>query len=130
MMLDYGPRFSGKHLGIRPGETAAERSLELSARLSMVEDQRNALAEQIKRLEEELKLRDQKLAEAVQEIMTTRQDLSDANEQMSQWRMKVEQLNEEVEKARKSNIETLQTIITLIRDLLGDDGQFAPNAGS
>jgi len=63
---------TGSRLGIRPGETAAERSLELQSRLSVAEHQNEVLATHVEELETALRQQNQRLADAASEAQANR----------------------------------------------------------
>lgn len=113
-----GPGISSKHLGIASGTTAAERSLELSAKLEMLADEREQLAVQVRDMETEIRERDKKLVEAAREIQAARQELTDTRDQIQRWRQNVDELREKIRVAEQENLDTLQAIVSLLKQLL------------
>lgn len=115
------PSIIGSHLGLKPGETATERSLRLMSAIGDLERHVEDVTQQNANLNAVIAQRDEKLQSAVREIRSARKDLVTAKEELERLKREVEGLREKVRNAEKDNAAVLQTMAPLLQQLLESD---------
>lgn len=115
------PSVIGSHLGLKPGETATERSLRLMSAIGDLERHVEDVTQQNANLNVLVNQRDEKLQLAVREIRSVRKDLATAKEELERLKREVNGLREKVRNAEKDNAAVLQTMAPLLQQLLESD---------
>lgn len=115
------PSVIGSHLGLKPGETATERSLRLMSAIGDLERHVEDVTQQNANLNLLVNQRDEKLQLAVREIRSARKDLMTAKDELERLKREVDDLREKVRNAEKDNAAVLQTMAPLLQQLLESD---------
>ena len=115
------PSVLGSHLGLKPGETATERSLRLMSALGDLERHAEDVTQQNAHLSLLVHQRDEKLQLAVREVRAARKDLAAAKEDLERLKREVDGLREKFRNAEKDNAAVLQTMAPLLQQLLESD---------
>lgn len=115
------PSVLGNHLGLRPGETATERSLRLMSAIGDLERQLEDALQVNASLSHQIQQRDEKLQLAVREIRAARKDVAAAKEEVERLKREIDDLSEKVRSAESDNAAVLQTIAPLLQQLIESD---------
>lgn len=115
------PSVIGSHLGLKPGETATERSLRLMSAIGDLERHVEDVTQQNAHWNVLVNQRDEKLQLAVREIRSARKDLAMAKDELERLKREVDGLRERVRNAEKDNAAVLQTMAPLLQQLLESD---------
>jgi ABC-type transporter Mla subunit MlaD len=124
------PTVTGSQLQLKPDETAAERALELSRKLTAAEEEKKVVAYRVRELEgavnerdRALQERDRIIANASSEFQAATAELNQAREQLKRLKTEVANLHESLRGAEKDNLATLQSIATCLEQVLQHDKQ-------
>ena len=120
------PAITGSHLGLRPGETATERSLRLMAIIAEFERQSEELSQRDAALTALIRQKDDKLVQATREIKAARKELSVASEELERLKEQTQELREKMRTAERENTAMLQSIAPLLHQLLETDASETP----
>jgi chromosome segregation ATPase len=116
------PAVAGNRLQPVDVETATEKALELSRKLIEVESERNRLAARVETLESSAKSKDQALEQARGEIQVARTEMARARQELEQWKLEISALRDRLRGADEENIQTLQTAVALLQQILAQPG--------
>ncbi|MBI5757319.1 MAG: hypothetical protein HZA46_02230 [Planctomycetales bacterium] len=120
------PPITGTHLGLRPGETATERSLRLMANIAELEFHAEELSQRDTAMTALIRQKDEKLAQAIREIKSARKELSLAREELERLKEQTHALQEKMRAAERENTALLQSIAPLLHQLLETDASETP----
>jgi chromosome segregation ATPase len=116
------PAVAGKRLQTVDVETATEKALELSKKLTEAESERNRLAARVEALESSVKAKDQALELARGEIQVARTEMARARQDLEQWKLEISALRDRLRGADEENVQTLQTAVALLQQILAQPG--------
>ena len=115
-----GPAVVGRRLGLRPGETAAERALHLTEKLAEVRhEQANTERERV----DQLRLRDQELATAIElvqqataELERAKTDIEGLEQKLKDSNANAKTLSTQLEEARAENENFLKDLLKRLQN--------------
>ena len=116
--LNKGPAVTGTKLGLKPGETATARALELQQELDQYKSREDDYRKRVADLEKEIEQKNSRLVEAIREMNSTRQELVAVKSQLEGWSQNMTDLREKIRSAEADNLATMQTIIQLLQQFL------------
>ena len=127
-----GPAVVGRRLGLRPGETAAERALHLTEKLAEVRhEQANAERERVAQLQE----RDQELFAAIElvqqataELERAKTDIKGLEEKLNDSNANAKTLRTQLEEARAENENFLRDLLKRLQNGKSQAGAAGPDA--
>ena len=127
-----GPAVVGRRLGLRPGETAAERALHLTEKLALVQQEHaNAERERVdqlrwrkKELAESMRLV-QEATDALEQVET---DIKDLETKLKKSEERTKELSTQLEKARGENENFLRDLLNRLRNGKSQAGAADPDA--
>jgi hypothetical protein len=111
------PTASGALLNLPPGESPAERALELNARLVSVETERQALEVRARELTGALEARDRVLSQHSRDIHEAAEEVSKAREQVSTWRKELDEARVRLRSREMEDVQTLKAIVAVLERL-------------
>ncbi len=116
--LAKGPSVVGAKLGLKPGETATQRALDLQLELDEYKQREDEYKKRVAVLEREIEQKNAKFVEAIREMNSTRQELVAVKAQLEGWSQNMTDLREKIRSAEADNLATMQTIIQLLQQFL------------
>jgi hypothetical protein len=111
------PTASGSLLNLQPGESPAERALELNARLMAADADRQVLDRRARELTVALEERDRALVQHTRDIHEAADEVAKAREQVTNWRKELEEARAKLRTRELDDVQTLKAIITLLERL-------------
>jgi hypothetical protein len=111
------PSVGGALLNLPPGESPAERALELNARLAAADADRHTLEVRARELTAALEARDQSLAQHSRDIHEAVEEVASARVQVTAWRKELEDARARLRSRELEDVQTLKAIITLLERL-------------
>jgi hypothetical protein len=111
------PTASGALLNLAPGESPAERALELSARLSAAEADRVALDHRAHELTVALESRDRALQQHGHDIHEAAEEVARAREQVTAWHKELDTARVRLRSREMEDVQTLKAIIAVLERL-------------
>jgi len=111
------PTSVGGLLNLAPGESLAERAIDLNARLAASDADRQTLETRARELTAALEARDRALAQHSQDIHDAVEEVSRAREQVAAWRKELEDARSRLRSRELEDVQTLKAIITLLERL-------------
>jgi outer membrane murein-binding lipoprotein Lpp len=112
------PTVSGSQLNLKPDETVVERALELVQKLTQAEEEKKTLGARVQQLESQVEEREKALRQAETEVKAATMELTQARSDLQRWKQQVVGLREKLGSAEKDNLETLQSIVNALEQLL------------
>jgi hypothetical protein len=126
--VQQAPTITGSQLQLRPGETAADRAVELTQKLLAAEEEKKALTLRAQQLESALQnteksLQDKEraLAQTGEEIQAASIAVARTQADLQHWRQEIVGLRERLRSAEKENLVTLQSVAACLEQLLETD---------
>ena len=113
-------------LNLPPGESPAERALELNARLMAADADRQVLDRRARELTAALEERDRVLVQHSRDIHDAADEVVRAREQVTNWRKELEEARAKLRTREMDDVQTLKAIIALL-ERLNESGR-APEA--
>ncbi len=117
------PTATGGLLNLQPGESLAERALELTARLQASDADRQALDVRARELAAALDIRDRTLAQHGRDIHEAADEVAKAREQVSAWRKELEDARVRLKSREQDDVDTLKAVITVLERLTEADAR-------
>jgi chromosome segregation ATPase len=111
------PTVTGSQLNLKPDETAAERALELTHKLSAAEEEKKTLTMRVQQLEVSLDEKDKALAQVSKEVQAASEEMVRAREELQRWKQQVAMLRDKLGGAEKDNLATLQSIVSYLEHM-------------
>jgi len=115
-----GPAVVGSRLGLRPGETAAERALHLTEKLAQVQQERaNAESNWAGEFQALRRERDESLQlieEATVALERAKGDIEELRKELSESKERADDLSTQLEDARGQNEQFLQDLLKRLRN--------------
>src|SRR5207249_11653502 len=105
------PTVSGAQLNLKPDETAVDRALELSQKVTQAEEAKKTLAARVHQLEADLQEKEKALHQAESEVKAATIEMTQARTDMQRWRQQIVALRARLDSAAKHNLQTLQSIV-------------------
>jgi chromosome segregation ATPase len=112
---------AGSELNLKPDESAAERALEVTHKLTAVEEERKVLAARVQQLETALEEKDKALAQVSKEVQAASEEMAQARDELQRWKQQVVVLREKLGGAEKDNLATLQSIVSYLEHMAEQD---------
>ncbi len=112
------PTATGQLLNVPPGESIAERALELSSRLAAAEAERKALEAKVAQLTAALQSREQELQSAAKEVQEATDEVVQTRKQLQGWRAELEEARFRIQKQKREDIEKLKSVIALAEKVI------------
>jgi chromosome segregation ATPase len=97
------------------------------AQLKAVEDEKAALQSEVRTLQAMNQRQQEKLVQATDEIRKSRQELQQVRTILEGWKKDMESLRQRARSAETENVETLDAIVTLLQELMGEDSPRKPS---
>jgi chromosome segregation ATPase len=115
------PTVTGSQLNLKPDETAAERALELTHKLTAAEEEKKALTMRVQQLETSLDEKDKALVQVAKEVQAASEEIARSREELQRWKQQVTALREKLGGAEKDNLATLQSIVSYLEHMTEQD---------
>ncbi len=117
--LEQPAPLEGSVLGLRPGETATARALQLSAQVESLKQENKQLKAEVERLEQELAKKKNELQEVTLALNQLNQQAAATRRQLLQWQSELADLRERLEADRQQYLQMLRNTVTLLESLVG-----------
>jgi hypothetical protein len=124
------PTATGALLNLAPGESPAERALELNARLAVADADRQVLEQRAQELTAALELRDRALSQHSRDIHEAAEEVARAREQVTAWRKELEEARGRLRTREQDDVQTLKAIIALLERLTEAERNARHDAGA
>ncbi len=115
------PTVTGSQLNLKPDETAAERALDLTHKLTAVEDEKKTLGMRVQQLEASLEEKDKALAQISKEVQAASEEIARSREELQRWKQQAAALRDKLGGAEKDNLATLQSIVSYLERMSEQD---------
>lgn len=115
------PTVVGHPLNLAPGESPAERSLDLSRRLATAEEQNLALTTHAQHLRVQIEQRDTIIASAEKEVRGAAEEVAQARAELQQRKQDLLKLRDRMLAIETENAATLRSVITWLEKVV--DGE-------
>lgn len=112
------PTVAGGALNLAPGESLAERSLELSRKLTAAEEEKQALVAHAQQLAVLLEVKDRTLLQAEKEVRAAAEDVALTRADLQRWKEEMRLLRERLRGAEQENVATLRSLIATLERVL------------
>lgn len=109
------PTVRGGILDLGPNDSGVERALELAHQLSLLEGENKLLSMRIRQLEGDLEIREKLIDTAKTEVDSASKDVVRARDEIESLRKDLAAARERLRQAAQDDLETLQTILTVLR---------------
>jgi hypothetical protein len=127
--MRMNPTVRGSILNLGPNDTGVERAIELAHQLSLLEGENKLLLMRVKQLEGDLESREKLIDTGKSEIESATQDVIRARLEIEGLRKDLSAARERLKQAAKDDVETLQTILTVLRRLTMTVAPMRPTIG-
>jgi len=117
--LSQPPPVEASVLGLRPGETATARALELTEQIKKLKQENKQLKSKVESLERELAKKEQELREATTALKELTQQAVATRRQLLQWRAELDGLRLRLKSDREQHLEMLRSTVALLEGLVG-----------
>jgi uncharacterized protein (DUF342 family) len=115
------PGASGTRLNLAPGETAVDRALEVSQKLSSLEEEKRTLTARVQELQNVLQDRERALGDAKSEVQAAKEDVARTRADLERWKQEVAGLRDRLRNAEKENVTTLQSVVQMLEQMMEHD---------
>jgi hypothetical protein len=112
------PTATGALLNLPPGESVAERAVELNGRLAAMEAERRALEARAQQLEAGLVAREQSLQMSGKEMLDAAEEIARTRRELQNWSQELAELRARLRKRDKEDLEAMKSLIPLLERLL------------
>lgn len=112
------PTVTGTPLNLAPGESPAERSLELARKLAIAEEEKLAMTAHAQQLAVLLEAKDRALIQAEREIRAAAEEVAEARADLQRWKKEMGLLRERLRGAELENVATLRSLIAWLERML------------
>jgi hypothetical protein len=123
------PTATGALLNVPPGESIAERALDLGVRLAAAEADRQALEARITQLTTTLQAREQELQTASKEVQEATDEVLATRQQLQTWRQELEDARIRSQKQKREDLEKMKALIVLMEKVLANGSSSGPGPG-
>lgn len=123
------PTVRGGILNLGPNDTGVERAIELAHQLSLLEGENKLLSMRVRQLETDLDAREKLIDSARTEVEASSKDVERARLEIEALRKDLAAARDRLRQAARDDLETLQTIITVLRRLTLTAAPMRPSIG-
>jgi hypothetical protein len=123
------PTVRGGILNLGPNDTGVERAIELAHQLSLLDGENKLLSMRVRQLETDLDAREKLIDSARTEVEASAKDVERARVEIEALRKDLAAARDRLRQAARDDLETLQTIITVLRRLTLTAAPMRPSIG-
>ena len=111
---------------VPPPESEGVQVAEVTHRLTVAEQERDALALRVEHLQALLTEKDRAMAAAGQELQAATAEVAQARTDLQKWKTEIDSLRERLRSSEKENAATLQSVIGLLEQMTQQGGNTEP----